>query len=76
MAKKQITVRIDEGLLRSVEDLAAQRGSDIQEVIEELLSRYFLAEVLEGARSRSTLGEDEALELAYEELHRARSESR
>ncbi|MDP9380173.1 MAG: ribbon-helix-helix protein, CopG family [Chloroflexota bacterium] len=75
MAKKDITISLDERLLEAVEELAAHKGKEVQEVLEELLNHYLLFEVLEQVWSRSNLGEEEALKLAYDELHRSRLES-
>ncbi len=65
---------IEENLLRSAKVAAARAGKNDYEVVEEALRRYLGLDVLERVWARSDLSEEEALQIAYEELHRARSE--
>ena len=74
MTRKKTTMYIDEDLLRSAKVAAARAGKNDYEVVEDALRRYLGLEVLERVWARSDLSEEESLRIAYEELHRARSE--
>lgn len=74
MARRKTTMYIDEDLLRSTKVAAARAGKNEYEVVEEALRRYLGLDVLERIWARSDLSEEEALEVAHEELHRARAE--
>lgn len=91
MAEKQKT-EIDAGLLEELRRRAKELGRPEGELLEEAVRRYLLVlaprrsdsmeEFFEkvGRRRREEgvepLSEDEAMELAYEELHAMRSERR
>ncbi len=49
---------------------AARAGKHDYQVVEDALRAYLGLELLEQVGSRSTVGEAEALDMAYEELHR------
>lgn len=72
MARKKTTVYLDEELLRAAKVLAARTGKKEYEVFEEALRSHLGMEVLQRSWDRSRLGEEEALDLAYGELHRSR----
>ena len=72
MARKKTTVYIEEDLLRSARVLAARTGRRDSDVLQDALRSYLGVDTLDRVWSRSDLGEDEALKLAYEELHRSR----
>lgn len=67
-----MTVYIEADLLRAAQAWATRTGRKDYEVMEEALRSYLGLEVIENVWARSYLGEDEALELAYTELHDAR----
>jgi predicted transcriptional regulator len=71
-ARKKATVYLDENLLRAAKILAARTDRKDYEVLEAALRQYMGVEVLERVWSRSDLSDDEALEIAYRELHAAR----
>ncbi len=75
MAKKKTTVYIDEDLLRAAKVMAARNGVREYQILEDALRRYLGWEGIRNAWSRSDLSEDQALDLAYEELHAARRSS-
>ena len=52
---------------------AARSGKRDYQVVEEALRAYLGLELLDKVAARSSLGETEALALAYEELHQGRS---
>jgi hypothetical protein len=52
---------------------AARSGKRDYQVVEEALRAYLGLELLEKVGTRSSLGETEALDMAYEELHQGRS---
>ena len=72
MAKRKTTIYVDEEILRAARVAAARSGKRDSQIVEEALRQYLGLGVLERVWSRSTLTEDEALALAYEELHASR----
>lgn len=74
MARKKTTVYLDEDLLRSAKVMAARTDRKDSEVLEAALRQYLGIEVLERVWARSDLTEQEALDLAYEQLHEMRRE--
>lgn len=76
MARKKTTVYVEEDLLRSTRVMAAREGKRDSDIVEEALRSYLGVDVLERVWSRSDLDESQALELAYEELHRSRRKPR
>lgn len=72
MSRRKTTVYIDEDLLRAAKVLAARSGKKEYQVFEEALKNYLGLAVLEKAWERSELEEQEALNLAYRELHASR----
>jgi hypothetical protein len=77
MSRKKTTVYVEEGLLRAAKVLAARTGKKEYEVFEEALKQYLGFDVLERVWSREGLpNEEEAMRLAYEELHAMRAEKR
>ena len=72
MAKSKTTVYLESELLRAAKVWAARTGRKDYEIFEEALRAYLGHEVLENIWRRSSLNEDEALKLAYEELHSSR----
>lgn len=72
MAKKKTTVYLDEELLRATKVAAARSGRREYQVFEAALRRYLGLEEVEAVWARSDLDEDEALDLAYREVHAAR----
>lgn len=73
MAKTKTTVYLDEDVLRGARVMAARTGRKDYEVVEEALRAYLGMEVLDRAWRSADLGEDDALRLAVEEVHRFRS---
>lgn len=77
MRRDKTTVYIEEGLLRAAKALAARTGKEEHEVFEEALRAYLGFDVLEKVWKREGLpDEEEAMRLAYEELHAMRAEKR
>ena len=74
MAKVKTTVYLEEDVLREIRVTAARRGRTVSELVENALRRSTLSGLIESIRSRSDLSEEEALELAYSELHAMRRE--
>jgi metal-responsive CopG/Arc/MetJ family transcriptional regulator len=78
-----VQAEIDEKLLSEIRRLARQQGRPERELLDEAIRRYLeradprrFEELLTWMSSRSELGEEEAMELAYEELHAMRRERR
>lgn len=72
MPKQRTTVTLDERVLRAVRVKAARTGRRDSEVIEDALRRDLGLELLERIWERGELDQDEALDLAVKEQHRAR----
>ena len=70
--RRKTTVYLDDGLLRVLKVAAARSGQHEYEVLEQALRAYLGVKLLDNVGSRSSLGEKEALALAYGELHRSR----
>ena len=77
MARKKTTVYVEEEVLRAARVLATRTDRKEYEVFEEALKQYLGLDVLEKVWSRESLpDEEEAMRLAYEELHAMRAEER
>ena len=72
MTRKKTTVYLDEELLKAVKIMAARKGWREYQVVEEALRRYLGLELLDRLGELSDLSEEEALKLAYDELHAGR----
>jgi hypothetical protein len=70
--RRKTTVYLEDDLLRATKVAAARTGKRDYQVVEEALRAYLGLELLERVGARSKLTEDEALDLAYQELHRSR----
>jgi len=72
--RMKTTVYIDSDLLRAVKVAAARTGKREYAIFEEALRRYLGFELLRRVPPPTSeeLDEDEALDLAYRELHEAR----
>jgi len=72
MTRKKATVYLDEDLLRGAKILAARTDRRDYEVLEAALRQYLGIEVLERVWKSSDLSDDEAFEVAYNELEASR----
>jgi predicted transcriptional regulator len=70
--KRKTTVYLEDALLRALKVAAARSQQHEYQVVEQALRSYLGLELLERVGSRSPLGEKEALDMAYRELHRSR----
>ncbi|HJU09524.1 MAG TPA: hypothetical protein VJ728_01540 [Candidatus Binataceae bacterium] len=70
--KRKTTVYLEDDLLRATKIAAARAGKRDYQVIEEALRAYLGLQLLERIGDRSKLSENEALDLAYRELHQSR----
>jgi predicted transcriptional regulator len=70
--RRKTTIYVDDELLRATKVAAARTGKRDYQIIEEALRAYLGLELLERVGARSKLSEDEALGLAYRELHQSR----
>ena len=70
--RKKTTVYVEPDLLRAAKVWAARTGRKDYEVMEEALRSYLGLDVIENVWAKSDLDEDEALELAYREIHASR----
>lgn len=87
MEKTKLETYIDEGVLRSLRERAASEGREDSEVIEEAISDYLYGrradskpdlleriQVYQRQRGTNPPSEEEATELANEEVHKYREE--
>jgi len=74
--KRKLTVYLDPEVARAAKIRAARLDKRDSEVIEDALRAHLGIAALDEAQRLSTLGEDEALELADAEVHAARRERR
>lgn len=74
MAKRKTTLYLDDEVLQATKVLAAHTGRPEYEIVDEALRSYLGLEAVASVWKRSTLSEDEAMALAYEELHAMREE--
>jgi hypothetical protein len=74
--KRKVTVYLDPDVARAAKVRAARTERRDSEVVEDALRVYLGIAALDQAQELSTLDEDEALELAYKELHAARHKRR
>jgi len=72
VGRKKTTIYIEEELLRSTRVLAARTGRRDSDVVQDALRSYLGVDVLDRVWGRSDLDEAQALDLAYEEIHRGR----
>ena len=72
MAKRKTTIYIDENVLRAVKVRAARKGQKEYEVFDEALRAFLGLDVVSETWKASNLKADEALKLAYREIHEAR----
>lgn len=70
--RQKTTVYLEDRLLRAMKVAAARSGQHEYEVVEQALRSYLGLELLDRVGSRSSLGEKDALTLAYRELHGSR----
>lgn len=70
--RKKTTVYLEPDLLRAAKVWAARTGRKDYEILEEALRSYLGLDVIENVWARSDLTEDEALSLAYREVHASR----
>jgi hypothetical protein len=70
--KRKTTVYLEDDLLRATKIAPARSGKRDYQVVEEALRAYLGLDLLERVGARSSLNEDEALDLAYRELNQSR----
>ncbi len=76
MARSKTTIYLDPQVLRATRIAAARAGKRDSDVVEDALREYLGLAVIDRIRSRSDRDEEEAMRLAYEELHAMRRERR
>lgn len=72
MTRTKTTIYLDPELLRAAKVAAARSGKKEYEVFEEALRAHLGFGLLERVWRRADLEDDEALDLAYREIHDAR----
>lgn len=73
--KRKTTIYVDDAVLRALKIAAARSGQHDYEVIEQALRAHLGMDLLQRAGAGSNLSEKDALNLAYQELHRSRKRS-
>jgi hypothetical protein len=82
MARRAVTLQIDEELLAAAEAEAERTGATGSDVVEQALRDHFaethgtILEQVWARNAASRLSQEEALELAYSELKAMRREAR
>jgi hypothetical protein len=71
MVKRKTTVYLEDDLLRAMRVAAARAGKRDYQIVEDALRAYLGLELLERVGARSAINEEDALALAYQELHQA-----
>jgi hypothetical protein len=70
--RRKTTVYVEEDVLRATRIAAARTGKREYEVFEEALRAYLGLELLGKVGKRSSLDGDQAMKIAYREIHRSR----
>ena len=70
--KRKTTIYIDDSVLRALKIAAARAGQHDYELVEQALRAHLGMELLQRTGMSPALGENKAMKLAYEELHRSR----
>ena len=76
----RLTITLDDNLHRALKETAVRQGRSIASIIEESLrlrgirDQAGARDLVNQARERASLGEDEALELAVDETRAARGQ--
>ncbi len=73
--KRKTTIYVDDTVLRALKIAAARSGQHDYEVVEQALRAHLGMDLLQRAGAASNLSEKDALNLAYQELHRSRKRS-
>jgi hypothetical protein len=76
VARRTVTVQLDEELVERARDRSGGQTKDAAAVVEEALAVYLGMKALDQAQAESDLSEDEASQLAYDELRALRQERR
>jgi len=71
MAKVKTTVYVEKDLLTEARVLAVREGRKDYEAFEDALAAHLGMAAVKRPWERSELSEDQALRMAYDELHRA-----
>ena len=74
MPRAKTTVYLDPVVLRATRVHAARTGKRNSEVVEQALREYLGLALVERIQAKADLNEDDALKLAYDELHALRAE--
>jgi hypothetical protein len=76
VVRRTVTVQLDEELVERARDRSGGEAKDAAAVVEEALAVYLGMKALDQAQAESDLSEDEASQLAYDELRALRQERR
>jgi len=76
VARTKTTIYLDPEVLRATRVAAARAGRKDSDVVEDALREYLGLALLQRIWEKADLTEEEALKLAYDELHAMRAERR
>jgi hypothetical protein len=76
MAKRKATFYVDEAVLRATRVRAARGDQRDSDVVEQALRAFLGFDLVERSWARSNLSEDEAMQLAVDEIHAMRAQRR
>jgi hypothetical protein len=71
---KKVSVSLDAEIVERTRSAVGAGAESDAAVVERALNAYLLGRILDTTQARSTLSDEEAELLAYEELHAARRE--
>jgi len=75
VTRRTVTVALDEDLVERARDRSGRgQAKGAAEVVEEALAVYLGMKALDEAQAESSLSEDDAMKLAYDELRAQRGE--
>ena len=70
--KKRTNIYIDPDLLQAIKAWASRTGRKDQEILEDALRSFLGLDVVQSVWARSDVAEEEAMKLAYDEVHSSR----
>jgi hypothetical protein len=76
MAKRKATFYVDEDVLRAARVRAARSDERDSDIVEQALRAFLGFDLVDTIWARSDLSEDEAMQLAVDEIHAMRAEKR
>jgi hypothetical protein len=70
--REKTTIYVDRDVLRATRAAAARTGRSVSDVVETALRDFLGMSLIQRVQEKADLGEEEAMKLAYQELHAMR----